>query len=86
MKTLSPTKARQNLTSLLQRAKRGEDIGILHNGDVYVIRLGRVYSEDYALLEYGASERQMERVDRKAVQRAQKKGKVWDGTAHGLRG
>lgn len=46
MKTLSPTRARQNLTSVLERVRKGEDVGILHNGEVYAIRRVRVLAED----------------------------------------
>ena len=50
MKTLSPTKARQNLTAVLDKVKRGEDIGILHNGTVYGLRVVAVYSQDNSML------------------------------------
>ena len=52
MTTLSPTRARANLTSLLKRAANGEDIGILHGDKVIALRPVNVYSDDYALREY----------------------------------
>ncbi len=56
MKTLSPTKARQNLTAVLDKVKRGEDIGILHNGTVYGLRVVAVYSQDQTTLTPVASD------------------------------
>jgi antitoxin (DNA-binding transcriptional repressor) of toxin-antitoxin stability system len=50
MKTLSPTKARQNLTAVLDQVKRGEDIGILHNGTVYALRVVAVHSQDLSAI------------------------------------
>ena len=38
MTTLSPTQARTNLSSLLKRAAKGEDIGILHGDQVIALR------------------------------------------------
>ncbi len=49
MTTLSPTRARANLTSLLKRAANGEDIGILHGDKVIALRPVTVHSDDYAL-------------------------------------
>lgn len=60
MTTLSPTKARANLTSWLQAAARGEDIGILYDGNVIALRPVAVESTDYALREYGATEAQIQ--------------------------
>ena len=50
MKTLSATKARQNLGEWIDRAIRGEDIGIVHSasGKIVALRPVEVYSEDYA--------------------------------------
>jgi antitoxin (DNA-binding transcriptional repressor) of toxin-antitoxin stability system len=61
MKTLSITQGRQNLGSWLKRALRGEDVGILVDGRVVALRPVTVQSEDYALREYGVSEKQAER-------------------------
>ncbi len=73
MKTLSITQGRQNLGAWLKRALRGEDVGFLVDGRVVALRPVTVHSEDYALHEYGASEKQAEaayqsvRVDVKAA-------------------
>ncbi len=57
MTTLSPTKARANLTHWLKRAVAGEDIGILCGDKVVALRTVSVFSEDsdYAKREYGAT-------------------------------
>jgi antitoxin (DNA-binding transcriptional repressor) of toxin-antitoxin stability system len=61
MRTLSPTQARANLSSLLKRAANGEDIGILHGDQVIALRPVTVHSDDYALREYGVTERELDR-------------------------
>ena len=61
MKTLSPTQARSNLSSLLKRAANGEDIGILHGDQVIALRPVTVHSDDYAMREYGVTEKELDR-------------------------
>ena len=61
MKTLSVTDARQNLTRWLQAAMKGEDVGILCGNQVVALRPVRVYSEDYALQEYGLTKKKLNR-------------------------
>ena len=61
MTTLSPTQARSNLSSLLKRAAKGEDIGILHGDQVIALRPVTVHSDDYALREYGVTEKELDR-------------------------
>ncbi|MBA2586710.1 MAG: hypothetical protein H0U99_09535 [Chthoniobacterales bacterium] len=61
MTTLSPTQARTNLSSLLKRAAKGEDIGILHGDQVIALRPVSVHSDDYALREYGLAEKELDR-------------------------
>ena len=61
MTTLSPTQARINLTSLLKRAAKGEDIGILHGDQVIALRPVKVHSDDYALREYDVTEKELDR-------------------------
>ena len=69
MVTLSPTEARVNLSSLLRRAAKGEDIGIVHNGKIIALRPVTVHSEDYALQEYGVTEAELDRLVRRTKQR-----------------
>lgn len=61
MTTLSPTKARANLTHWLKRAVAGEDIGILCGDKVVALRTVRVFSEDsdYAKREYGVTDAEL---------------------------
>jgi hypothetical protein len=58
MTTLSPTKARANLTHWLNKASAGEDIGILCGDQVIALRPVRVFAEDsdYAKREYGVTD------------------------------
>ncbi len=55
MKTLSVTAARQNLGAWLKKTLQGEDIGVMIDGAIVAFRPVKVYSEDYATLEYGAT-------------------------------
>jgi hypothetical protein len=64
MVTLSPTKARANLTSWLKAASQGEDIGILYGDRIIALRPVSVESVDYAFREYGVS---MEDLDKAAL-------------------
>ena len=66
MTTLSPTQARTNLSSLLKRAAKGEDIGILHGDQVIALRPVSVHSDDYALREYGLAEKELDRFVKRA--------------------
>ena len=79
MTTLSPTQARSNLSSLLKRAAKGEDIGILHGDQVIALRPVTVHSDDYALREYGVTEEQLDRFVKRTKQqiaRDRKAGKM----------
>ena len=55
MKTLTVTAARQNLGAWLKRTLKGEDIGVMIDGAVVAFRPVKIFSEDYAHHEYGAS-------------------------------
>lgn len=65
MTTVTATQARANLTRLLQRAARGEDVGIVCGADIIALRPTRVFSEDYALREYGVSESGLKKFTRR---------------------
>ena len=84
MTTLSPTEARKNLTSFLKRSIKGEDIGIVCGGRIVALRPVDVYSEDYALREYGVTEKELnafaERM-KKEIKKERRKGtiKVYSG-------
>ena len=55
MTTLTPTSARSNLSRLLRRALKGDDIGIVVDGKIVALRPMQVESTDYAAREYGAT-------------------------------
>jgi hypothetical protein len=59
MTTLSPTKARSNLTAWRKKAAAGEDIGILFGDKVIALRPVEVESTDYAWTEYGLTKKEM---------------------------
>ena len=61
MKTLTITEGRGRLGYWLKKATRGEDIGFLFEGKVVALRPVEVHSDDYALHEYGITEKQAER-------------------------
>ena len=89
MKTMTATQARQSLGTILSRVLQGEDIGIVHSGSgkIVALRPMEVYSEDYALVEYGLTKKELDRVVRNINKQARnEKTKRWDETTKGLRG
>ena len=62
MTTLSPTKARSNLTAWLKKAAAGEGIGILYGDKVIALRPIEVESTDYAWTGYGLTKKEMKRI------------------------
>jgi antitoxin (DNA-binding transcriptional repressor) of toxin-antitoxin stability system len=89
MKTMTATQARQSLGALLSRVLKGEDIGIVHSGTGRIIALRpvEVYSEDYAVIEYGLTQKELKRAVRKITSEAKReKTRSWDGSAESLRG
>ena len=89
MKIITATQARRQLGAILSRVLAGEDIGIVHfgSGRIIALRPVEVYSEDYALLEYGLTEKQLKRAVHNINKQAKReKTTRWDGTASSLRG
>ncbi|MEO7299162.1 MAG: hypothetical protein ABI042_11380 [Verrucomicrobiota bacterium] len=78
MKTLTATKARQNLGAWLERAARGEDIGIVHSatGKIIALRPVEVYSDDYAFTEYGIISEEMDRVEKNLAKKTRDERKA----------
>jgi antitoxin (DNA-binding transcriptional repressor) of toxin-antitoxin stability system len=76
MVTLSPTEARVNLSSLLKRAAKGEDIGILHGGKIIGLRPVSVHADDYVLREYGVTEKELDRFVKQADQEISRERKA----------
>ena len=83
MLTLTPTAARGNLSNLLRRALKGDDIGIVVDGKIVALRPVQVESTDYAQREYGATPGDLERFEQRIhgqIQTARKAGKVHEFT------
>ena len=55
MKTLTITEARKNLSSWLDRAQNGEEIGIVNGSQIIALRPVAVTAMDYMEHEYGLS-------------------------------
>jgi len=86
---MTATQARQRLGTILSRVLQGEDIGIVHSGSGKIIALRpvEVYSEDYALVEYGLTKKELKRAVRNINKQARhEKTARWDGTVKSLRG
>ena len=85
MKTLTATEARQNLGTWLSRALKGEDIGIVCEGKIIALRPVNIYSEDYALIEYGLSADELRRAEKNIVRKLRhEKAQIWTGSAKEL--
>lgn len=79
MTTLTISKARANLSELLEKAKKGEDIGIVAGDQIVALRPVTVSSDDYAWREYGVSPEQMQRFEKRMTREIRierKRGKV----------
>jgi antitoxin (DNA-binding transcriptional repressor) of toxin-antitoxin stability system len=75
MTTITPTQARVNLSSVLRRALKGDDIGIVVGGQVVALRPVEILSRDYAEREYGLTSSQVKTVAKKLHAKAQKAGR-----------
>ena len=79
MKTLSAAKACQNLGEWIDRAIRGEDIGIVHGGKVVALRPVETSNDDYAWNEYGFTKEEIDRSAKKVmaeIKKERKEGKL----------
>ena len=79
MTTLTISQARANLSDLLEKAKRGEDIGIVSGDQIVALRPVTVSSDDYAWREYGVTPEQMERFEKRMeneIKVERKRGKL----------
>ncbi len=61
MKTLTVTKARQNLGGWLKRAVQGEEIGVVIGDQIVALRPVQITAADYAETEYGLTKEEMDR-------------------------
>ena len=83
MLPLTPTAARGNLSELLRRALKGDDIGIVVDGKIVALRPVEVESMDYAMREYGATAAELNRFEQGThvqIEKASKEGKLHDFT------
>ena len=83
MLTLTPTAARANLSELLRRALKGDDIGIVVDGKIVALRPVAVESLDYATREYGATVMELNQFEQRThgqIEKARKEGKLQDFT------
>ena len=79
MTTLTISKARANLSDLLEKAKQGEDIVIVSGDQIVALRPVTVSSDDYAWREYGVTPEQMERFEKRMereISGERRRGKV----------
>mgnify|MGYP002375989528 CR=1 FL=1 len=79
MTTLTPTNARMNLSNLLRRALKGDDIGIVLDGKIIALRPVEVESMDYATREYGVTAAELAVLEKKIhgkIQKERKAGKL----------
>jgi len=81
MTTLTPTSARANLSKLLRRALKGDDIGIVLDGKIIALRPVTVESTDYAAREYGVTAAEAVRFEKEVhakIEKDRKAGKLHD--------
>ena len=67
MKTLTITEGRGRLGHWLKKAVQGEDIGFVIDGKVVALRPVEIHSADYALQEYGLTDREMAVAEKRIV-------------------
>jgi len=83
MTTLTPTRARANLSALLRRALNGDDIGIVLDGKIIALRPVAVESIDYATREYDVTATELAHFEKRThekVAKDRKQGKLREFT------
>ena len=83
MLTLTPTASRGNLSKLLRRALKGDDIEIVVDGKIVALRPVTVKSTEYATREYGATVAELNQFEQRTygkIEKARKVGKLHDFT------
>jgi hypothetical protein len=90
MKTLTITEGRGRLGFWLKKAVAGEDVGFVFGDKIVALRPVSVYSEDYALQEYGLTEADLAAAARrieKSIAQERRRGTVkpFTGEADALR-
>jgi antitoxin (DNA-binding transcriptional repressor) of toxin-antitoxin stability system len=83
MVTLTPTNARANLSALLRRALKGDDIGIVVDGQIVALRPVTVEATDYAMREYGVTDAELAAFEKRIheeIEQDRKAGKLYEYT------
>ena len=73
------TEGRGRLGYWLKRAVQGEDVGFMFEGKIVALRPVEVVSTDYALQEYGLTDKEMASVEKRIVaglNQARKQGEL----------
>jgi hypothetical protein len=79
MKTLTITEGRGRLGYWLKKAAQGEDIGFVVDGRIVALRPVEVVSTDYALREYGLTQKEMKAAEKRIhaeLKTARKRGEL----------
>ena len=79
MKTLTITEAKKNLGKWLKLAGKGEDVGIINGDTVVALRRVEVEANDYAWREYGATDAELEKFEKRVnaeVDRLRRQGRL----------
>lgn len=89
MTTLSPTKARANLSSWLKKAAAGEQVAILYGDQIIALKPVQVEEVDYAEKEYGITHSEMRQIEAQLSiiskeEMRTKKSKVFKGSLEDL--
>jgi antitoxin (DNA-binding transcriptional repressor) of toxin-antitoxin stability system len=78
MKTLTITQARANLSALLEKARKGEDIGIVSGNQIIQLKPVNVvlWEESYAFQEYGVTPEEWEKFKKRTEARRKREKDV----------
>ena len=79
MKTLTITEGRGRLGYWLKMAAQGQDVGFMFEGGIVALRPVEVHSADYALQEYGLTEKEMAKASkriRSEIKTARRRGEI----------
>ena len=71
MKTLTITEARANLSSVLEKAKQGEDIGIISGNEIIQLKPTPVvaWEDSYLYQEYGVTPEEWQKLKQRTASR-----------------
>ncbi len=79
MKTLTITEGRGRLGYWLKMAMQGQDVGFMFEGNIVALRPVEVHSADYALQEYGLTEKEVAKASkriRSEIKTARRRGEI----------